>query len=64
MNNFSDLVELIDQSLLGQSMRRMTEREELKKKNRIAEMRRKVKEYKRLARKWEVKLNEQINRNP
>ena len=33
MNNFSDLVELIDQSLLGRSVKRMAEREELKKRN-------------------------------
>ena len=64
MNNFSDLVGLIDQSLLGQSVKRMAEREEIRKKERIAEMRRKVKQYNRLARKWQAKLNEQINRNP
>lgn len=64
MNNFSDLVELIDQSLLGQSVKRMAEREEALKNKRIAEMRQKVKLYKRLARKWQAKLDEQINRNP
>lgn len=63
MNNFSDLVGLIDQSLLGQSVKRMAEREELRNKERTAEMRRKVKEYTRLARKWQAKLDEQTNRN-
>ena len=60
MNHFADLVGLIDQSLLGQSVKRMAEREESNKKKRIAEMRRKVKQYNRLARKWQAKLDEQI----
>lgn len=63
MSDFSDLVGLIDQSLLGQSIRRMTERENVEKKKRIAEIRKKIKQYTRLVKEWNEKL-EQANRNP
>lgn len=61
---FSDLVGLIDQTLLGAAMKRMTDRRESERKQKVTEIKNKMREYRRRLRDLQAKLDEQANRNP